>query len=70
MADALSFYRRMDAPLKSNAENIPAKLPVAVGCISRNELDKELHKGITSIRNNAVYSADDVDAILKREFDV
>lgn len=49
---------------------LPPARPVAIGGMSRDELDAELNKGMMSIQNGAVISADDVDAIMKREFGV
>ena len=49
---------------------LPAAKPVAIGSMTREELDVELNKGVASIRNGAVLSADDVDAMMQREFGV
>ena len=46
---------------------LPAAKPVAIGSMTREELDAELSKGLASFRNGAVMSADDVDDIMKRE---
>lgn len=46
---------------------LPAAKPVAIGSMTHEELDAELSKGLASVRNGAVMSADDVDAIMKRE---
>ena len=49
---------------------LPAAKPVAIGGMTREELDVELNKGVASIRNGAVLSADDVDAMMQREFGI
>lgn len=49
---------------------LPSPKPVAVGAITREQLDAELQKGIDSIKAGKVYSADEVDAILAKEFDI
>ena len=49
---------------------LPSSKPVAVGAIAREQLDAELQKGIDSIKAGKVYSADEVDAILAKEFDI
>lgn len=49
---------------------LPSSKPVAVGAITREQLDAELQKGIDSIKAGKVYSADEVDAILAKEFDI
>ena len=49
---------------------LPAAKPVAIGSMSREELDAELSKGVASIRNGAVLDADDVDDLMKQEFGI
>ena len=46
------------------------KKPLAVGAMTREELDAELQKGVDSIKAGKVYSADEVDAILAKEFGI
>ena len=38
--------------------------------ITREQIDKELQKGIDSIKAGKIYSADEVDAVLEEEFDI
>ena len=49
---------------------LPASQPLAVGAMSKEQLDAELQKGIDSIKAGNVYSADAVDAALAREFGI
>ena len=42
----------------------------AVGAMTREELDAELQKGVDSIKAGKVYSADEVDAVLAKEFGI
>ena len=42
----------------------------AVGAMTREELDAELQKGVDSIKAGKVYSADEVDATLAKEFGI
>ncbi len=49
---------------------LPASQPLAVGAMSKEQLDAELQKGIDSIKAGNVYSADEVDAALAREFGI
>ena len=42
----------------------------AVGVMTREELDAELQKGVDSIKAGKVYSADEVDAALAKEFGI
>ena len=39
---------------------------LAVGAMTREELDAELQKGVDSIKAGKVYSADEVDAVLAK----
>nr|WP_295254979.1 hypothetical protein [uncultured Blautia sp.] len=47
---------------------LPSSKPLAVGAMTREELDAELQKGVDSIKAGKVYSADEVDAALAKEF--
>lgn len=49
---------------------LPTSQPLAVGAMSREQLDAELQKGVNSIKAGNVYSADEVDAVLAREFGI
>ena len=41
-----------------------------IATITREQIDKELQKGIDSIKAGKIYSADEVDAVLEEEFDI
>ena len=41
-----------------------------VGAMTREQLDAELQKGVDSIKAGKVYSADEVDAALAKEFGI
>lgn len=49
---------------------LPASKPLAAGSMTREQLDEELRKGVDSIKTGKVYSADEVDAILTKEFGI
>ena len=49
---------------------IPSSKPLAVGEMTREQLDVELQKGVNSINAGKVYSADEVDAVLAKEFGI
>ena len=40
---------------------LPSRPPVAVGGMSREQLDAELNKGVESVKNGQTLSADEVD---------
>lgn len=44
--------------------------PVAIGGMSRTELDREIKKGMDSLEAGPLYSADDVDQELARDFGI
>ena len=49
---------------------LPSFKPLAVGAMTIEELDAELQKGVDSINAGKVYSADEVDATLTKEFGI
>lgn len=40
---------------------LPSSVPVAIGGMSRDELDAELQKGVDSLKTGVRYSVDEVD---------
>ena len=49
---------------------LPPKTPLSIADMTPEQLAAELQKGIDSIKAGRVHSADEVDAILKKEFDI
>lgn len=49
---------------------LPSAKPISAGDMSREQLDAELMKGIESMKSGRVYTADEVDDELKREFNI
>ena len=49
---------------------LPSSKPLAVGRMTREQLDAELQKGVDSIKEGKVYSADAVDVTLAKEFGI
>ena len=49
---------------------LPSRKPTAIGGVTREQLDAELMKGIESMKSGKTYTADEVDAELKREFGI
>ncbi|MCT7752269.1 MAG: type II toxin-antitoxin system RelB/DinJ family antitoxin [Lactobacillus iners] len=47
---------------------LPVNKPIALGSITRDELDKELQKGLDSLRSGKSYSADEVDQFFAKEY--
>ena len=44
--------------------------PAAIGAMSREQLDAELQKGVDSIKAGKVYSVEEVDSLLAKEFGI
>ena len=49
---------------------LASSAPLSVDQLTKKQLDTELQKGIDSIKEGNVYSADEVDAILAKEFGI
>ena len=49
---------------------LPSAKPLAVGTMTREQLDAELQKGVNSVKEGKVYSADEVDVALAKEFGI
>lgn len=47
---------------------LPVNKPIALGSITRDELDKELQKGLDSLRSGKSYSADEVNLFFAKEY--
>ena len=47
---------------------INTSTPLSVSTMTREQLDTELKKGYASIKAGRVYSADEVDELLEKEF--
>lgn len=49
---------------------LPYAKPTAIGGMSREQFDAELQKGMDSMKSGKTYTADEVDAELRREFGI
>lgn len=49
---------------------LPSSKPLDIDTMTREQLDAELQKGIDSIKAGKVYSADEVDEMLAKEFGI
>lgn len=50
--------------------HLPEARPTAIGGMTRAQIDEELRKGVISLNTERVYTPDEVDAQLSREFDI
>jgi len=49
---------------------IPREKPIAYGVLSKGEFDMELEKGMEDIREGKVFTADEVEAEMKKEYGI
>jgi len=49
---------------------LPSSKPSAIGAMSREQLDAELQKGVDSVKAGKVFSAEEVDSLLAKEFGI
>ncbi len=49
---------------------LPAKKPLAMGELTKEQLDAELAKGMADIENGRVYSADEVEEEMHRLYGI
>lgn len=49
---------------------LPQEAPLAYGSLTKEQFDAEIEKGIADIREGRVYSADAVEAEMKRDFGI
>lgn len=71
MAKTSSVYTRVEPELKQQAEivleQLPQNKPLVYGSLTKEQFDAEINKGIKSIDEGRVFSADDVEAEMLRE---
>ncbi len=49
---------------------LPAERPLAVDTMTKEQFDQEIQKGIDALKAGQVYTAEEVDAILAKEFGI
>ena len=47
---------------------LPATEPLAYGFLTKEQLDKEIEKGMSDVKSGRVYSTDAIEAEMKRDF--
>ncbi len=50
--------------------HLPSSKPTSIGGMNRAKLDVELLKGVKSLKSEKTYTADEIDAELKKEFGI
>lgn len=49
---------------------LPSEQPVAIGDMTREQLDRELMRGVASLQSDRTYTAEEVNAALRQEFGI
>ncbi len=49
---------------------LPTAIPIAYGSLTKEQFDSEMEKGMTDIREGRMYSADEVEAEMRRDLGV
>lgn len=49
---------------------LPQTTPLSYGSLTREQFDVEMEKGLADVKAGRVYSADDIEAEMKRDFGV
>ena len=71
MANTSAVYARIDTNLKENAESILSQLGISPFSAIRMLYGQiVLTKGVESLKSGRIYTADEVDAQLAREFGI
>ena len=78
MARTANVFVRVEPEVKEQAEQgIPFEMklpayeePVAYGSLTKEQFNAEIEKGMEDIKAGRVYSADEVEAEMKREFGI
>ena len=66
----ISKIKKLKPEKKRQILRLPAPQPVAAGALSRAEMDAELKKGMESVKSGKLYTADEIDAELAKEFGI
>lgn len=72
MARISGIYSRVEPELKEQAELVLEQLgiPLAYGSLTKEQFDAEINKGIKDIDEGRVYSVDDVESEMHRDFGI
>ena len=49
---------------------LPASRPVSIHDLTREQMNAELQKGVQAVSEGHVYTADEVDAVLRQEYGI
>ena len=66
MARTANVFARVEPDLKEQAEQVLN--PIAYQALTKEQFNAEIEKGMEDIKAGKVYSADEIEAEMKREF--
>ena len=66
MARTANVFARVEPDLKEQAEQVLK--PIAYQALTKEQFNAEIEKGMEDIKAGKVYSADEIEAEMKREF--
>ena len=76
------MFARVEPELKEQAESLldqlgipfemklPRTAPLTYGSLTKEQFDKEIEKGMSDVKAGRVYSADAIEAEMKRDFGI
>ena len=67
---AKDVFDELDRRIDAYYSNKSIKAPIAMGSLTKEELDAEIAKGMDSVRNGRGFTADEVDNMLKEDFGI
>ena len=72
MSNAIGMFLKQDVLQRSIPfeMKLPATKPVAIGDMTKEQIDMELQKGMDDIAAGRVVSADEVEAEMRRLYDI
>ena len=70
MTTAVNMFLRKSIQENGIPFDLKLNRPVAMGAMTREQLDAELAKGLADIQAGRVYSVDEVDKMMEEEFGV
>lgn len=72
MSNAIGMLHRQIAPQRDIPfeMKLPQGAPLAYASLTKEQLDNEISKGMEDIRAGKVYSADEVEAQMRRDYGI
>lgn len=70
MSNAVGMFLRQVVMQKGLPFEVKIKKPLCLGNLSKNEFNAEMSKAVDDIREGRIYSAEEVEEELKRDFGI